>query len=146
METVVDSSLAADLRLVIGRLARRMRQDGAKRELTASRLSARVSVDRLAPVRRVAVAAAEAVPPPSLGRTVASVEEAGLIARTADADDRRAARITLTPAGRGRIRRIRRERTAWLQRRLDALSADELAALADAVPVLTALSRDEGAW
>lgn len=139
MAATIDTSLATDVRVAIGRLARRLRQEGAKGELTASQLSALFSVERLAPVRLVDLAAAEAVAPPSLTRTVAALEEAGLVTRSADADDRRCARIRLTPGGKVRLRRIRNERTAWLQRRLDALSPDERDVLAGAVPVLAAL-------
>ncbi len=143
MATTVDTHLASEVRVAIGRLARRLRQEGAKGQLSASQLSALFSVERLAPVRLVDLAAAEAIAPPSLTRTVTALEEAGLVTRTADADDRRCARITLTAAGRVRLRRIRSERTAWLQRRLDSLSAADRDVLAGALPVLTALV-DEG--
>ena len=143
--STVDTSLAADLRVAVGRLQRRLRQEGAKGELTASQLSALFTVERLAPVRLVDLAAAEAVAAPTLTRTVASLEEAGLVARAADSDDRRAARLTLTATGRARLRRIRSERTAWLQRRLDALTAQDQRRLAELVPLLTALVDGEGA-
>src|SRR3954451_24634481 len=90
--------LAADLRLVIGRLARSLRQidDGG---LTPSQLSALSSIDALGSVRLGDLAAAERVTSPTLTKIVANLEAAGLVQRSADPDDRRAGRRSLPPAG-----------------------------------------------
>ena len=61
--------LAADLRLVIGRLARRLRQL-ADSDVTASSLSALWSVEQLGPVTLGDLAAAERVQPPTITRIV----------------------------------------------------------------------------
>ena len=92
------AELAADLRLVVGRLARSLRQadDGG---LTPSQLSALSSIDALGSVRLGDLAAAERVTSPTLTKIVANLEAAGLVQRSADPDDRRAARVSLT-AGR----------------------------------------------
>ena len=116
------ADLAADLRLVVGRLARSLRQadDGG---LTPSQLSALSSIDALGSVRLGDLAAAERVTSPTLTKIVANLEAAGLVQRSADPDDRRAARVSLTPAGKSRLKRLRTERNAYLQQRLAALSA-----------------------
>ena len=133
------SQLATELRMVVGRLARRVRQSHVG-DLTPSQLSALAAIDRLGKARLCDVAAAEGVRAPTAARVVDSLEEAGLVTRAAVADDRRAVRIALTPAGRGALRRIRSARTAFLVQKLEGLSPHELAALRDALPVLDALA------
>ena len=50
------------------------------------------------------LAAIEQVQPPTMTRIVASLAEAGMVTRVADANDRRSARVRVTPAGRARTR------------------------------------------
>jgi DNA-binding MarR family transcriptional regulator len=136
------NDLAADLRLAVGRLQRRLRQIQMG-GLTSSQVSALAAIDRLGPVRLGDLAAAEGVSAPTLTKIVSNLETAGLVARTADAADRRAARVTLTPEGRTRMRRIRSDRDAFLEQGLSALSPTDRASLAAAIPLLRALA-DEG--
>lgn len=136
------TALAPDLRLAVGRLARKIRQ-AESAGLTPSQLSALASIDQLGPTRLCDLAAAEGVAAPTATRMVDNLERAGLVARTADPDDRRASRITLTAGGRTAIKRIRRQRTAFLQRQLDRLTTDELATLEAAIPILARLAEDQ---
>ncbi len=132
------TGLADELGLAVGRLARRIRQEQSS-GLTPSQRSALASIERLEPVRLCDVAAAEGVTSPTLTKVVAALEEAGLVVRATDERDRRAARLRLTDGGRSMLRRLRRERTAFLRRQLDALSEADRARLADALPLLVAL-------
>jgi DNA-binding MarR family transcriptional regulator len=141
METAT-TTLAPDLRLAVGRLARKVRQSEPS-GLTQSQLSALVTIDQIGRARLCDVAATEGVSAPTATRIVGALEKSGLVARTDDADDRRATRVALTPAGKAALRRIRSSRTAFLQRRLERLDAHELEILRAALPVLTALSEDE---
>jgi DNA-binding MarR family transcriptional regulator len=134
--------MAADLRLAVGRLARKLRQVQLG-GLSSSQVSALASIERLGPVRLGDLAAAEGVTGPTLTKIVAHLETVGLVTRSADATDRRAARITLTPEGHERLVRIRSDRDAFLEQRLGALDPDARAALAAALPILRALA-DEG--
>ena len=143
MTAALDTALAADLRLTVGRLARRLRQQGGSGGLSPSQLSALASVEDLGPLRLGDLAAREGVAAPTMSRVVAHLEDDGLVTRTPDVGDRRAALLKVTPAGRARLRRIRGERTALLQRRLDALTPDERRRLAEALPVLMRLTEDE---
>ncbi|GAA2118469.1 MarR family winged helix-turn-helix transcriptional regulator [Streptomyces synnematoformans] len=61
------------------------------------------------------------------------VERRGLVARTPDADDRRACRIALSPAGEGLAARAHGEVTARVAVMAAGLDAGERAALTDAV-------------
>ena len=60
--------------------------------------------------RALALATAERVTSPTLTKIVANLEAAGLVQRSADPDDRRAARVSLTAAGKSRLKRLRLSR------------------------------------
>ena len=90
--------LATDLRLVISRLARRLRQQ-AEEGATASSLSALFSVDRLGPVTLGELANAEQVRPPTMTRLVSALEADGLVTRETDPSDGRLTRIRATAQG-----------------------------------------------
>ena len=141
METAA-TTLASDLRLAVGRLARKVRLSEPS-GLTQSQLSALVTIDQIGRARLCDVAATEGVSAPTATRIVGALEKSGLVARADDSQDRRATRVALTPAGRASLRRIRSSRTAFLQRRLERLDPHDLEILRAALPVLTALSEDE---
>jgi DNA-binding MarR family transcriptional regulator len=136
--------LAADLRLVIGRMARRLRQRGEP-GVSASLLSALWTIERLQPVTLGELAVAERVQPPTVTRIVARLEELALVSRHADASDRRIARVRLTPAGRRLLDRTRNLRTAYLARRLRSLGPRERSALQRAVVILSDLLEEADA-
>jgi DNA-binding MarR family transcriptional regulator len=75
-----------------------------------------------------------------LSRIAGRLAEARLISREADTDDRRAARVEATAAGRALHDRIRAERSASLAAHLDELSDDDVQALLAALPALEALA------
>ena len=127
--------LAAEIKLLVGRLARRLRQEGTA-GLTPSQLSALASVDRLGPLQLGDLARVESVAPPTLTRSVARLEEQGLVRRRQDPDDARAVLVQVTPAGRRALRELRRARVAFLAERLGTLSREERFVVARAVRLL----------
>jgi DNA-binding MarR family transcriptional regulator len=133
------SELADELRLTVGRLARRIRQQSTL-GLTPSQYSALVSIDQLQPVRLGDLAAAEGVSAPTVTKVVNLLEVAGLVEREVDASDRRSSFVRLTDPGREALGRIRTERTAFLRQRLDELSAAQRELLVKALPALAALA------
>jgi len=134
--------LAADLRLAVTRLARLLRQH-AETGITPSMLSALVSIDRLGPVTLGQAAAAEQVQPPTMTTIVARLEAAGLVSRDVDPEDRRIVRVQATAEGRRLLERSRSRKTAYLARRLRALTADDRAALGRAVPLLDRMLEED---
>jgi DNA-binding MarR family transcriptional regulator len=98
------------------------------------------SIDRLGGVTMGELASVERVQPPSMTRIVANLEEQGLIAREADALDRRISRLRVTPAGRRLLERSRTRKTAYLASRLRELTPEEIARLEGAVELLEKLS------
>ena len=129
---------AADLRLVLGRLVRRLRTIGSG-ALTASQLSALANLDEHGPLRLRDLAQHEGVRPPTATRLVDPLVERGLVARHSDPDDARGTLISLTDAGRALLRQVRDDRTADLAEALTRLPAEQAAQLRAAVPLLEAL-------
>jgi DNA-binding MarR family transcriptional regulator len=133
-----DPELAARLRLAVLRLSRRLRQQVAD-GVTSTQVSALATVERLGSPTLGELAASEQVRPPSMTKIVVGLEAAGLVSRRVDDDDRRVARVMLTPEGRRVIGRSRSLRTAYLARRLRRLSAAERQALGELVGLLERL-------
>jgi DNA-binding MarR family transcriptional regulator len=130
--------LPARLRLVVTRLARRLRQHG---ETTASptQLAALATVERDGPLTLGELAAVERVQPPTITAAVGRLEQRGLVQRRADPGDRRVARVEVTPQGRRLLEQSRSRKTAYLERRLAALTADERVTLERAAGILERL-------
>lgn len=136
-----DSQTGARLRLVVGRLARAVRQHGAA-GLTPSQLSALATVESTGPIRISDLAARESISAPVATRVVASLEELGYLERINDATDRRACLIDLTESGRRVLKELWSERTAVLNSKIEKLSSSDAAVLKAALPVLETLARD----
>ena len=105
-------ALASELRVVIGRLIRRLRAE--RRGLGLSQVTVLGRLDRGGPASISALAAGESVRPQSMADTVASLVDAGLVERSPDPGDGRRVLIALTPAGRETLAADRRQREGWL--------------------------------
>lgn len=132
------AATAADLRLVLGRIVRRLRTVGAD-GLTASQLSALVHLEEHGALRLGELARREGVRPPTATRLVDPLVERGLVTRSPDPDDARGVLLALTRPGRRLLATTRAGRTAELARALSRLPAADHARLAAAVPALQAL-------
>jgi DNA-binding MarR family transcriptional regulator len=138
----VDRDLVESLRLAVGRLARRLRQQN-EGEITASQFSALSSIAHYGPITLGRLASVERLRPPSVTRVVTSLEESGLVARRPDPDDRRVCRVEVTGLGRDLLERSRTRKDAYLATRLATLAPRELAVLRKATPVLERLLEEE---
>lgn len=127
---------AADLRISLLRVARRVRAEKSDADLTDAQFSVLATLDRRGPLSLRVLAEYERVQPPSMTRTAGHLGERGLIERRPDPADGRQAIVDLTPAGRTAVTETRRRRDAWLGRRLEGLDDDERAVLAAASEIL----------
>ncbi len=127
--------IAVELRLACMRISRRVRFESADDQLPPHQFSvlARLDCGESTPGE---LAAVEKVSAPSMTRTVAALVEAGLVERLGSAQDRRQVVVRLTPAGRDLLGHVRARRDLWMATRLADLSAEELAALETAIPIL----------
>jgi DNA-binding MarR family transcriptional regulator len=136
----VDDELVRRLRTVVARLNRRLRQEGVGDDtVTVSQLSALFSIERLGAVTLGELAEHERVKPPTMTRIVARLEEAGLVERQTDADDRRCVRVRLTSRGRRLLAASRNRRDAFLADRVAALDPELRGRLPDLVTMLEQL-------
>jgi DNA-binding MarR family transcriptional regulator len=129
----------ARLRAAILRLSRRLRKHDVA-DLTPTQLSALATVARDGPLRLGDLAAAERIAPSTLTRLVSALEERGYLQRDGVPGDARAFLVSVTEPGSAVLDRIRQETTSLLTENLLALPADQLAALAAALPALEHLS------
>ncbi len=138
----LDLDTANRLRVAIGRLSRRLRTTaaGAAAGLTPTRISVLLTLVREGPVRLSALAAAESLNPTMLSRIVADLVDGGLVARTSDDGDRRAAWVQATDEGERLAKRMRRERTDAVNEALEGLGVHERRRIVDALPALEALA------
>jgi DNA-binding MarR family transcriptional regulator len=137
-----DLDTAATLRAVVGRLSRRLRPTptAVAAGLTPTRISVLLTVVREGATRLSDLAEIEGINPTQLSRAVAHMLEGGLIERTSDERDRRAAWVKPTSAGKRLAERIRRERTDALNLALDALDEHERDQIQAALPALERLA------
>jgi DNA-binding MarR family transcriptional regulator len=138
----VDRDLVESLRLAVGRLARRLRQQN-EGEITASQFFALSSIAHYGPITLGRLASVERLRPPSVTRMVAFLEESGLVVRRPDPEDRRICRVEVTDRGRDLIERSRTRKDAYLATRLATLAPNEIAVLREATPVLERLLEEE---
>jgi DNA-binding MarR family transcriptional regulator len=136
--------LAARLRLAITRMARRLRQE-AGTDLGPSQLAALAAIERRGPLAPSELAAFERIKRPTATRMLTRLAAAGLVERIRDPADGRAAIVSVTPAGRALLRRLRQRKTAYLARRMRELPPEDVAALERAAGVLEALLEGEDA-
>lgn len=140
--SALDAAQVARLRMVVMRLARRLRHQ-AEGDVTASLLSALSSVERIGPLTLGELAAVEQVQPPSMTKIVSRLEELGFVIREADARDRRVARVRISDEGKRYVARSRTRRNAYLAERLRRFDPDERRLLELALPLLERLVEDE---
>jgi DNA-binding MarR family transcriptional regulator len=140
--TVLDIDTASRLRVAIGRLSRRLRTTaaGSAAGLTPTRISVLLTVVREGPIRLSVLAEAESLNPTMLSRVIADLGEAGLVARTSDDGDRRAAWAEPTDKGRALAERMRRERTDAVNEAMAELSPTDRHLLKKALPALEQLA------
>jgi DNA-binding MarR family transcriptional regulator len=140
--TQLDLETAARLRAVIGRLSRRLRPAPAAvaAGLTPTQISVLLTMVRMGSIRVSELAEYEAVNPTQLSRTIAQLLDGGLVERSADREDRRAAWVKPTPAGKRLAERIRRERTDALNVALEGLAAAERERIIAALAALEELA------
>jgi DNA-binding MarR family transcriptional regulator len=145
--TRYDAGLATAMRISISRLARRLRVEqrltvgGPDPALSDIQLAALAALERNEAMTPGELAEYEKVQPPSMTRVIAVLEERSLVRRSPHPTDRRQVILTVTDEGRSLVDRVRRRKEAWLAQRMQELSAEEVAILRAAAPILEKLSQ-----
>jgi DNA-binding MarR family transcriptional regulator len=141
VSTTDSSSVAAnEIRVVLGRLRRRLREVATGDELSPSQASVLARLGKGEASTASALATLEGVRPQSMAATLAGLEQLGLLDRTPDPSDGRRQLVTLTEAGRQRDSGNRAARAEWLARALEErLTEEERTTVVAAVRLLDRL-------
>jgi DNA-binding MarR family transcriptional regulator len=138
--TAAEEDMPVRLRMVIARLSRRLERTHAGAALTSVETTVLATIARRGPLGLSDLARAEGMNPSMLSRVVRHLEGSGLVVKRSDPDDRRAALVAVTPAGKRLHERIRAERSDALSALLGKLPPGEQAALHAGLPVLEGLA------
>ena len=132
--------LAQDIRALMGKLKRRLREQAHVGDLTPSQVSVLLRLEKDGPATASSLARAEGMRPQSMGAVIDALESAGLVSGAPDPADGRQTLLSLTDACCKRIEEGRAARQDWLTRALQArLSPEEQDRLAEAVELLKRL-------
>ncbi|MFI7637146.1 MarR family winged helix-turn-helix transcriptional regulator [Nonomuraea sp. NPDC049400] len=130
--------LAEQVSTVLRHLVLLLRRTVAGQPVTSQQYAVLGSLEHR-PRRMTELAEEHAVQLPTMTVQINRLEDAGLVARGSDPADARVRTVELTGEGRDRLLAVRRARIAHLSQELAALTDDERAALAAALPVLAKL-------
>lgn len=130
-------TLPTELRVVLGRLMRRLRREH-RFPLTQASVLGRL--DRDGPRSIGELAATESVRPQSMSQTVGELETEGLVERRPDESDGRRTQVALTAHGRKALDADRAAREGWLGKEIEQFTAEEQEILRAAVGLLTRLA------
>ena len=135
---------ASQLRNAIVRTSRALRQEAAGESgLSPTQTAVLASINRSGPITPSELADLERVKRPTMTRTLGCLEREGLIERTPDPADGRSSLVAVNDAGRERLARLRRRKSAYLARRLRKLDPEEVETLARAAALLERMREDE---
>lgn len=135
--------LAGDLRVTVGRIARRLRElyASAENDLSFTELSVLSRLTRIGASAPSALAETERVSPQAIGGVLAALHTRGLISRRADPTDGRRVIVDVTSAGRGAMcNRSQLVSTHLLRALDDELDTQEQEALAAVLPLMERLA------
>jgi DNA-binding MarR family transcriptional regulator len=135
------AGLGADLLAVVARLNRYATQR-SQMQLPAAQARLLSTIDAHGEARICDLASVDHCSQPTMTTQVRRLEDAGLVARTADPCDARAVRIRITPEGMRTLNRVRADRAAAIAPQLAKLESADRQALADAVVVLRRVLED----
>ena len=130
-------TLPTELRVVLGRLIRRLRREHTFSFTQASVLG---RLDRDGPRSIGALATIECVRPQSMSQTIAELEADGLVERRPDDSDGRRTQVAVTVLGRSALDVDRAAREGWLCGAIGRFTPPEQEILREAVDLLKRLA------
>jgi DNA-binding MarR family transcriptional regulator len=124
-------ALIGDLRAVLSKLVRRLREQAQTTDLTSSQRSVLLHLEREGSATVTTLARAEGMRPQSMGATVSGLQAAGLISGAPHPNDGRQTVLSLTASCRKKLKASRAAKEDWLlhaiQSQLDAKEREKLA-------------------
>ena len=142
-ESETASDLAAQLRTILSRLKRRLREQGGRADLTPSQISVLLRLEKDGAATVSGLARAEGMRPQSMSSIVASLQDAGLVGSSPDPNDGRQTLMSLSKKCEKLLRESRAARQDWLTTAiLQKLSTQEQQKLSAALELLSRLTED----
>ncbi|HET6502602.1 MAG TPA: MarR family transcriptional regulator [Amycolatopsis sp.] len=136
--------LAGELRGLIGRLHRLMRQVDNADVLTPSQSAVLARLEREGPATQAQLAAAEHVRQQSMAATLAALDELGHLARRRDPNDGRRIVISLSELGEKTVHGVHEHREEWIASALaTGFTEEERGKLAEVLPLLRRLAQHD---
>lgn len=133
--------IASALRIVVGRLVRRLRQLHEEGDLTLSELSVLARLDQSGPLPARLVAEQERVTPQAMSQIVGVLEDRTMITRTPDPHDGRRVLLSASEAGRALLAGRRSTKARRLAMALEStLTSAEQNQLAAVLPLIDRLA------
>jgi DNA-binding MarR family transcriptional regulator len=137
------SELAAQIRTMLSRLKRRLREQGGGGDLTPSQISVLLRLEKDGAATVSGLARAEGMRPQSMSSIVTSLQDAGLVSSSSDPNDGRQTLISLSNKCEKLLRESRAARQDWLTTAiLQKLSAHEQQKLSTTLELLNRLAED----
>jgi DNA-binding MarR family transcriptional regulator len=132
--------LGGQVRSAVGRLYRRFRSERPDGALGDAALAVLTHLHKHGPQTLTELSEYDRVSPASMSQTVNRLTSAGYAVRTRDGDDRRKVLFSTTAEGDELARAARAQRNAWLDQRLQTLSAEDRAVIAHATALLASIA------
>jgi DNA-binding MarR family transcriptional regulator len=140
VETEAAWELSAQLRLLVGRLNRTLREKAGVNQLSATHTSVLIRLERDGSSSVTELARAEGMRPQSMSAVITEMEIARLVCGATDPTDGRRTIISLTDDGWDSIKLSRAERQDWLAHMVNAkFSSTEIGQLVTAMTLLERL-------
>ena len=142
-EFEIASDLAAEIRTVLGRLKRRLREQGGRGDLTPSQISVILRLEKDGAATVSDLARTEGMRPQSMSSIVTSLQDTGLVSGSPDPNDGRKTLMSLSEKCEKLLKEGRAARQDWLTAViLQKLSAQEKQQLSTTLELLSRLTED----
>jgi DNA-binding MarR family transcriptional regulator len=137
------SVLAAELRMIVSKLKRKLREQGPQSDLTPSQVSVLLRLEKEGAAAVSSLARVEGVRPQSMSAIITSLLEAGLVSGSPDPNDKRQTLMSLSKKCQKLLKEGRAATQDWVATAIQKkLTRQEQEQLADAVKLLARLIED----
>jgi DNA-binding MarR family transcriptional regulator len=127
------AALAAELRAILGKLKRKLREHGGRSDLTPSQVSVILRLEKDGAITVSGLARAEGMRPQSMSAIITSLLDAGLVSGSPDPNDARQTLMSLSRKCQKFLKEGRAARQDWLtttiQEKLSVQDQEKLAAV-----------------
>ncbi len=143
LSSTLASALARDLRALLSKLKRRLREQAHIGDLTPSQVSVLLRLEKDGPATASSLARAEGLRAQSIRPVILALQDAGFVVGAPDPNDGRQTVLSLTDACLAWIQEGRAARQDWLARTIQArLSPQQQVDVAKAIELLKGLADD----